>query len=229
MSANRLADFLRSCPVFAALPAEEIVTLSTAAREHRYPARAYVFSEGGAPAAFWLVRSGRVKILRQSRAGDDVVLEIVGPGEPFGGVAVLEGRAYPATAQALEPAVVVRIAPEAIVALAQRHPVLVRQMMMLLGRRLRGAHDSVTSLASDPVEARLAARLLRLAESEATRDARGLVLPFRLTPRTLAEMSGTTVESTIRVVRRWLAQGIVSEEHDQLVVPSLDVLREIAE
>lgn len=229
MSAKLIADFLKACPVFAGLPAEEIVALSAAAREERYPARAYIFSEGDAPAWFWLVRSGRIKILRQSPGGADVVLEILGPGEPFGGVAALQGRAYPATAQALELSTVVRIAPEPIVAMVQHHPALVPEMMRVLGRRLRAAHDSVKSLASDPVEARLAARLLRLAEEEGARDPRGLVLPFRLTRRTLAEMSGTTVETTIRIVRRWLAKGIVSEEDDQMIVPSLETLRAIAE
>ena len=229
MPAQAIADFLKAGTVFAALPAEDIAALAAVAREDRYRARDYLFSEGDAPAWFWLVRSGRVKILRQSRDGKEIVLEILGPGEPFGGVAALEGRAYPASAQALETSTVVRIPPEPVLAIAQRHPTIVHEMALMLGRRLRAAHDSVKTLASDPVEARLAARLIRLAESEGARDQRGLVLPFRLTRQTLADMTGTTVETTIRVVSRWLKKGILSEEDGRLIVPSVEVLRELAE
>jgi CRP/FNR family transcriptional regulator len=229
MPAKAIADFLKAGTIFAALPAEEITALAAVAREDRYRARDYLFSEGDAPAWFWLVRSGRVKILRQSRDGKEIVLELLGPGEPFGGVAALEGRPYPASAQALEASTVVRIPPEPVVAIAQRHPTIVRELALMLGRRLRAAHDSVKSLASDPVEARLAVRLIRLAESEGARDQRGLVLPFRLTRQTLADMSGTTVETTIRVVSRWLKKGILSEEDGRLIVQSVEVLRELAE
>lgn len=229
MPAKSIADFLKSGPLFAALPADEIVALAAVAREGDYPARAFIFAEGDAPAWFWLVRSGRVKIVRQLRSGKEIVLELLGPGEPFGGVAVLEGRPYPASAQAMEASRVIRIPPEPIVALAQRHPAIVREMSLMLGRRLRAAHDSVKSLAADPVEARLAARLIRMAESEGTRDQRGLVLPFRLTRQTLADMSGTTVETTIRVLSRWLKKGLVSEEDGRLIVHSVEALRELEE
>jgi CRP-like cAMP-binding protein len=227
MPAKSIANFLKSGSIFAALPADEIVALAAAAREDGYPARAYIFAEGDTPAWFWLVRSGRVKILRQLRNGKEVVLELLGPGEPFGGVAVLEGRPYPATAQAMEASKVIRIPPEPIVALARRHPAIVREVALMLGQRLRTAHDSVKSLAVDPVEARLAARVIRMAESEGTRDQRGLVLPFHLTRQTLADMSGTTVETTIRVLSRWLKKGLVSEEGGRLIVHSVEALREL--
>jgi len=227
MPAKTLADFLRAGAMFAGVPAEEIVRLAAVAREDRYAPRDYLFTEGDAPAWFWLVRSGRVKIVRQSRGGKEVVLELVGPGEPFGGVAALEGRPYPASAQALETTTVVRIPPEPIAALARRHPAIVSELMRMLGQRLRGAHDSVRSLATDPIEIRLAARLIRLAEEEGVPDARGIVLPFRLTRQTLADMTGTTVETTIRIVSRWLKKGVLDEQDGRLIVPSVEVLREL--
>jgi len=227
MPAKPVADFLKARAIFAGLPAEEIGALAAVAREDRYAAREYLFAEGDAPAWFWLVRSGRVKILRQSRDGKEVVLELLGPGEPFGGVAALEGRPYPASAQAMEASTVVRIPPEPIAALARRHPAIVSELMRMLGRRLRGAHGTVTSLATDPVETRLAARLIRLAEEEGVPDARGIVLPFRLTRQTLADMAGTTVETTIRIVSRWLQKGVLDEEDGRLIVPSVEVLREL--
>jgi CRP/FNR family transcriptional regulator len=227
--ARALADFLKRTPVFAGLPAREVEALATVAREEPYRPRDYVFMEGDPARWFCLVRSGHVKILRHARAGRDVVLELLGPGEMFGGVAVIEQRPYPASAQATEPSVVVKIPQEAIVALTERQPSIIREIALMIGRRLRGAHDSVKSLAADPVEARLAAVLVRLAEREGTRATGGVALPFPLTRQSLADMTGTTVETTIRIVSRWLKERIVAEEGGRLVLRDLDTLRGLAE
>jgi CRP/FNR family transcriptional regulator len=225
MSGHEASAFLQANPLFAALPAREIDALGRVAREDRYRARDYVFMEGDPAQWLCLVKSGRVKIVRHSRTGKDVVLELLGPGEMFGGVAVIERRPYPASAQAIEASTVVKIPAEAVVALAERYPSLIREIALMIGRRLRAAHDSVKALAVDPVEARLAATLLRLGERDGTRSQQGLTLPFHLTRQSLADMAGTTVETAIRVVSRWIKDGVVADHGGRLVLKNLDALR----
>ncbi|OGL00904.1 MAG: hypothetical protein A3E31_15580 [Candidatus Rokubacteria bacterium RIFCSPHIGHO2_12_FULL_73_22] len=214
--------------MFAGLPAKEVHALEAVAREDAYRAREYVFMEGEPARWFCVVKSGRVKILKHSRTGKDVVLELLGPGEPFGGVAVIERRTYPAAAQATEPSVIVKIPQEPLVALAERYPSVIKEMALMVGRRLRDAHDSVKSLAADPVEARLAATLLRLAR-EGRKVKQGVELPFHLTRQSLADMAGTTVETTIRVVSRWLKEHLVEDDGARFVLRDLEELRTLAE
>ena len=223
MAAPPVADFLRANPVFAAVPLADLQLLAATARQASYRAREVVFSEGEPALFFCVVRSGHVKIVRAGRGGRDVVLELLGPGEVFGGVAVIERRDYPASAQATEASVVLKIPRDPLIALTERHPSVIREMALMIGRRLRGAHESMRSLATDPVEARLAAALLRLAEREGRRERGGVALPS-LTRQSLADMTGTTVETTIRVVSRWLKERIVVERDGHLVVPDLDAL-----
>jgi CRP/FNR family transcriptional regulator len=211
--------------VFAGLPAREVEAMTAAAREEAYRPRDAIFREGDAAVALCLVRSGRVKIVKHSRAGKDVVLEMLGPGEIFGGVAVIEKRPYPADAEAVEPSVVVKIPADTLRAVSERHPSVIRELALMLGRRLRTAHDSMRALAVDPVEARLAGALLRLAEREGTPARRGLALPFHLTRQSLADMTGTTVETAIRTVSRWLRDGVVADEAGRLVIEDVDALR----
>ncbi len=220
---------LQASAVFAGLPVPEVEALATTAREQSCRAREYVFHEGDPALWLCLVKTGHVRIVRHSRAGKDVVLELLGPGEIFGGVAVIERRPYPAAAQTAEPSVVVKIPADVVVGLAERHPSVVREMALLIGRRLRAAHDSVKSLSVEPVESRLAATLLRLADREGVRTQGGVELPFHLTRQNLADMSGTTVETAIRVVSRWLRDDVVEDRGGRLVVRDRDALRDLAE
>jgi CRP-like cAMP-binding protein len=231
MPSRDVAAFLRQRPVFAGLPAREIEELATVAVEESHRARAYIFLESDPSRWFYLVKSGHVKIVRHSKTGKDVVLELLGPGEVFGGVAVIEKRPYPAAAQATEPTVVVKIPAGPVIALADRHPAFIKEMALMIGRRLRAAHDSVKSLAVDPVEARLAAALLRLAEREGTRgkSGDGVTLPFHLTRQSLADMTGTTVETTIRILSRWLRDGLLVDEGGRLVLTDREGMTALAE
>ena len=229
MSAKEIAAFLRRNPLFAGIPARELESLAGVALEEAHRARADIFMEGDTSRWFYLVRSGHVKIVRHSKTGKDVVLELLGPGEIFGGVAVIEKRPYPASAQATEPTVVLRIPADPLIALAERHPAFIREMALMIGRRLRAAHDSVTSLAVDPVEARLAATLLRLATREGTRSDKGVTLPFHLTRQSLADMTGTTVETAIRILSRWLRDGVLDDDGGRLVLTDWEGLSALAE
>jgi CRP/FNR family transcriptional regulator len=224
-----LTPVLRATPVFASLPAREIEALAAVAVEEVYRSRQFVFLEGDPARWLCAVRTGRVKIVKHSTSGKDVVLELLGPGEVFGGVAVIERRPYPAAAQALEPSVIVKIPAETLIALAERHPSVIREMALVMGRRLRAAHDAVRVLAVEPVEARLASNLLRIADREGVRGPRGLEVPFHLTRQSLADMSGTTVETAIRIVGRWLRDGLVEDEGGRLVVRKAEALRQLAD
>src|SRR5262245_15203372 len=226
---QRAAEMLRSHPIFAGLPATDLAALVASAREQRLQAREPIFAEGDPALWFCFVVEGRVRIFRQSKAGKDVVLELLGPREPFGGVAVIERRPYPASAQATEPTTILKIPQSVIVSMTERHASIVREMALMIGRRLRAAHDAVKSLAVDPVESRLAATLLRLAQREGKPDRGGVALAISLTRRTLAEMSGTTVESAIRVMTRWQRDDRLRQAGRPFVLTDVGALQALAE
>ncbi len=216
---------LRASPMFRGVPEKEIEGLIQVTQTEGHRTREFVFMEGDPSLWLYIVKSGRVKILKHSRGGKDVVLELLGPGEIFGGVAVLEKRPYPATAQAMETTEVLKIPREALLALSERHPSIVRELALMIGRRLRTAHESVKSLAVEAVEPRLAATLMRLAEREGKSSRAGVELPYHLTRQSLADMAGTTVETTIRVLSRWTKEGLLADEGGRFVLKHPDALR----
>jgi Crp-like helix-turn-helix domain len=105
-----------------------------------------------------------------------------------------------------------------VIALAERRPAFIKQMALMIGRRLCVAHDSVASLAVDRVEAGVAAALLLFAKREGTHSHRGVTLPFHLTRQSLADMTGTTVETAIRILSRWTRDGVLDDDGGRLVL-----------
>ena len=229
MADQSKGPLLRANPVFRGVPVKEIEGLIPVTQAERHRPREFIFMEGDPSLWLYIVQSGRVKILKHSRAGKDVVLELLGPGEIFGGVAVLEKRPYPATAQAMETTDFLKIPRDPLLTLSERYSSIVREMALMIGRRLRTAHESVKSLAVEPVEARLAATLMRLADREGKRSPSGVELPYHLTRQSLADMAGTTVETAIRVVSRWLKDGLVVDDSGRLVLKKPDALRAMAQ
>lgn len=229
MADQSIGTLLRQNPVFRGVPPKEIEALIPVTQAERHRPREFIFMEGDPSLWLRIVKSGRVKILKHSRAGKDVLLELLGPGEIFGGVAVLEKRPYPATAQAMETTDVLKIPRDPLLTLSERHPSIVKEMALMIGRRLRAAHESVKSLAVEPVEPRLAATLLRLADHEGKPSRSGVELPYHLTRQSLADMAGTTVETAIRVVSRWLKDGLVVDDSGRLVLKNPNALRALAQ
>src|SRR5262245_40154243 len=100
---------LAATPPFSALPAEERRRLVPYTRLKRYAKGDTLFREADPSERFYTIVSGRVKIVKFAPHGRDLILEIFGPGDPFGAVAAYEGRPFPASAIALGPAEVLSI------------------------------------------------------------------------------------------------------------------------
>ena len=199
-----MVQVVRTVPLFASLRERDWDEVAAQLTGLCYPREAYIFFEGDAPENLFVIWMGRVKLVRHSVDGRDVVLDVLGPGRLLGEVAVFEGAVYSQTAQSMEEVAVIAIPRNDYLDLLQRYPTLALAVINELGRRLRVANDLVQSLAVDRVEQRIARALLRLAMYNGTPTKDGLMIQMRLTRQDLADMTGTTVETAIRIMSRCL-------------------------
>ena len=209
---------LRRAPIFGKLGADDRLRLASVARLHVYSRGETVFGEGDAPEFFCVVLKGRVKVFKMTPAGKDVILEIFGPGDPLGAVAAYEGRPFPASAVALEDTSVLRVPREAFFSLLEQHPTLVRGLLAGLTLRLAELANRVAELSGGRVEPRFARLFLKLAHEQGRHERGGMFVPVPLSRQELADMTGTTVETSIRIMSRWGKQRIVLTEKDGFVV-----------
>ena len=146
-----MVQVVRTVPLFASLRERDWDEVAAQLTGLCYPREAYIFFEGDAPENLFVIWMGRVKLVRHSVDGRDVVLDVLGPGRLLGEVAVFEGASYSQTAQTMEEVAVIAIPRNDYLDLLQRYPTLALAVINELGRRLRVANDLVQSLAVDRV------------------------------------------------------------------------------
>jgi CRP-like cAMP-binding protein len=163
----------------------------------------YLYFESEPAVYLYAVRSGGVRTLKNHPGGRVITLEQLAPGELFGLAALAGAARYTESAQSLGSGEVWRVPRRAIAAMLEDDPGLARALLAIVAGRLQHAHDRLCSFASDSVTARMARALLE--SDDGSR--------IETTRRILGESAGTTVETAIRVLRRfeqrgWLEGGV---------------------
>jgi len=117
--------------------------------------------QGECARTFYLVESGLLKLVQVTAGGDEIILRLVGPSEPFGGVVALKGAAYPVTALALGAVSALGWPAATLVELLDRFPPVRANIMRELADHMTDAMTRVGELATERVEQRVARSLLR--------------------------------------------------------------------
>lgn len=196
-----------------------------------YEPDAFIFFEGDGPAQLWFLEQGRVKLLKHSDAGKDVIVAVVSAGNFLGESAIREGMVYPVTAQVIEPTVLLVLPEDTYLELLRLYPDLSMLIIDGLEQRLVDAYDTIRSLAVERVERRIARLLLKLATSVGKPEAGGnrILIDMPLTRQDVAEMTGTTVESAIRVMSKFRKLGVIASKNGRVYLSEPHALVSIAD
>lgn len=191
----------------------------------------YVFFEGDSPSQLWVLEKGRVKLLKHSDTGKDVIVTIVTAGNFLGESATRAGMAYSVTAQAIEPTVMLILPEDTYLGLLRLYPDLSTLIIDGLDRRLDEAYETIRSMAVERVERRIARLLLKLAASVGKPEDKGkrILIDMRLTRQDIAEMTGTTVESAIRVMSKLRKSGVIASKDGRVYLSEPHALVTIAD
>lgn len=201
------AEVLARVPLFRPLSPAELAAVAAWFREDRYERDAYLFHEGDPSARFWVVSQGQVKIVKYGEGDREIVVEVISPGEVFGGATMLIPL-QPATAVALTDMTTLSLALDDYKRVLQMHPAVAVRVIETLGERMQG-FIRMRALAGERVERRVAHILLKLAHKFGEQTEAGWVIQAGLTRQDIAELAGTTVETAIRVMSRLRQEGVV--------------------
>jgi CRP-like cAMP-binding protein len=221
-------DALRGVALFRALSPDDRTRLAEVSVVRSYDKGEALFAEGDASDFLYTILSGRAKVIKSIPSGKEVILEIFGPGDPIGAVVAYEGRPYPATAIALETTscLLVRRAP--FFGLLERHPTLVKGFILGLTQRIVELTKRIPEVAGGRVETRFAHLFLKLATKMGRAGPEGIFIPMVLSRQDLADLTGTTIETCIRIMSRWGKEGTLRTEKEGFVLLDRPALEKLA-
>lgn len=223
-------QLLKTVPIFASLPEQELTYIAGLLHEEHFKKDDYLFFEGDPSHWLYIVKQGKVRMVKYSSNGKDILLEVLFAGEMFGGVAIFDKDTYPASAQAMEPVSVLKLARADFFEFIAKYPTMAVDTVVHLGKRLREAHNMMRSLAVERVEKRIAAILSRLAVKIGEPHEEGIKLDIYLTRQDIADMVGTTVETTIRTMSKFKKDGILASAEDgKILIRDMKLLNEFVE
>lgn len=225
---STVSELLRRLPLLSGVPESNLTRLAEQTRANVFERDMVIFQQGEACDRVWVLRQGRVKIVHQEEDGREVILEMVSPGELFGG-AVIFWPQHPATAKAMEAVETISFSSQTYARFITEHPALALKLIRMLGERLHSVLE-LHILAGERVERRMAHILLKLADRVGRSSAEGVLLTIPLSRQDLADMAGTTLETAIRTMSRFRAQGLLETKRGgYLVITNLERLREQAQ
>ncbi|HWZ37885.1 MAG TPA: Crp/Fnr family transcriptional regulator [Bradyrhizobium sp.] len=217
---------LRKHEIFSDLDNEALEQLGRYAKHTVLKRGATIFAKGDPGNSLYAVVSGTVKISISSPDGRNAILNLVGPGETFGEMSVLDGQTRSADATANTNCEIYVIDRRDFLPFMRNQPALSMKFIELLCTRLRRTSDQVEQVILQDLPGRLASALLGLADRRKLEPESQTI---SITQQEISEMVGMTRESINKQLRAWAVRGWVRLEHGAIVVLDPVSLRELAE
>jgi CRP-like cAMP-binding protein len=204
--------------LFAGLQPEELDEILRDATEQRCAHGQTIFQRGDPGTSLVIVLDGQVRISACSADGKEVTLVILGQGEVFGEIAVIDGRERTADATAIGRCRLLLLDRRDLLPFLERHPCVAVRLLQILCARMRNATNACQNLALLDVPVRLAQLLRQLAEAKGETVGRGRRLKLRLSQRELGNLIGASRESVNKHLRAWEAEGLISIDHGRIIL-----------
>jgi len=218
---------IRQVSIFSTLTVQESKEIDHYLLPGTFKKKETIFSEGDPSEWFYIVKRGKVKITKLSQDGKEIILEIISDIEFFGGIAVIRGFPYPANAVAMEDTEALKISRNNLMKIMDRFPNLMYSMATNIGERVKNSHDMLKSIALEKVS-RIASLLIKLSEKAGEKIPEGVIINMKLTKQDIAEMVGTTVETSIRTMSKLSKNGVLSSKAGKIVIKDLAGLKSLS-
>jgi len=190
-----------------------------------------LFSAGEPADHLYVLAEGQAKLSQPTAGGQEVVVDLLIPGDLFGALSILGQPVYPETAWALTTTCALRVDPQSFREILAEHPQVALRVLDDVAGRLAQARSEVGQQSTSTVAQRVATTLLRLADrlGQERSGNRGTLLQLPLSRADLAGMVGSTTESVSRVMSRLRREGIIDSGRRWTAVLDRDRLAAIAD
>lgn len=211
-------EILRTVPLFAALSPDHIDALLKLVSRRHVDRDGVIFFENEVGDTLFMIRKGRVKVSILGDDGREVILSLLGPGDFFGEMALLDDEPRSATAIAGEDCELLTLTRAEFNGLRAQSPEIVDGLVHVLANRLRRANQQISTLALLDVAGRVARVVLDMAREEGRRLKDGSVEFRRATHQEIANRIGTSRETVTRMLKDMERHGLIHVEGKTMIV-----------
>lgn len=214
---------LKKISIFSHLKENELKEIQPYLIKEKFKKKQEIFSEGDSSDWFYILVSGKVKLTKISSEGKEIIVELISPTDFFGGLAVLKGFPYPANAIAMEDSEIIKISKPDMLRILDLFPSIMYEITSNLSMRVKEFHETLRNVALEKVESRIASLLVKLANKLGKEmDDGSIMIDMKLTKQDIAEMVGTTVETSIRTLSRFKKLGLLKERNGKLIISDIN-------
>jgi CRP/FNR family cyclic AMP-dependent transcriptional regulator len=217
---SEFATLLSMNPMFAQLGDDVLERLAAMCVSRRLVAGEVLLQKGDSAEALYGVRRGTIRIETGTEGGDRLVLNVLGPGDLLGEIALLDGQPRTADAIVGEPCELFMLRRNDFLSFIEREPSIAIRLIELLCVRIRWMSERIEEIALLPLQARMARRLAGLSQDFGTE--------LHLTQSELSEFVGATRESVSRQLQEWRRAGILELRRGRIVILDDERLRAAA-
>ncbi len=218
--------------LFSQLPPEGLERLLALAVERRFSDGQIIFQKGEPGSSMMLVLEGQVRITTCTPDGREIIFNMIGPGDIFGEIALIDGKERSANATADGECVLLTIRRRDFIPLLkqviERHPDVAIQLLDVLCRKLRDTSEIVEAVGLLSIPVRLARVVIKMAESIGVKAPEGWRIDLKLSQRELGNLIGATRESVNKQLRAWEVDGLVALGQKRIVILQEKALKKIA-
>lgn len=191
--------------------------------------REIIVMEGDECKGLYIIKSGRVKLIRASSTGKEQIIKILNPGDLLGFEVFYDGKTFATSAVAMEEAELCFIGKDNFFKILEKEPDIARKLIIAMGRELNSAYERIGSLGLLNAREKLAHLLYSLASEYGVKKDGGVKLNLTLSRLEIAELLGITQETSIRLLKTFKEEGILDIKRKEIIIKSMDTLRLMGE
>ncbi len=217
--------YLQRINLFKEIPADDMEDLARVTRMELAKKKETIFLPGESSQQVYLLKTGRVKISRISEEGRELTIALLGPGEIFGELEILEGSARDTIAETMEDSQLCVIQKEQFLSLIRKRPELSFRLTKLIGLRLRRIESRVEDLVFRDVPSRLAHLLIQLSEEYGNPTRDGILLSIKVTHQEMANLIGSIRETVSATLGEFKKEGLITFEGRKIIILRPELLK----
>ncbi len=224
---NSDINFLRNVSIFEELPERDLEKIANLGTRKIFSKGSVILMEDEVGSALFIIINGKVKVSRLDETGREVILSILGPGEVFGEMSLLDGLKRSATVSAIADTEVLIIYRDDFLNLLNKHPQIAISLLRELALRLRKADMQIKSLSLKDAKGRIGCVLIMLADDLGKMYKGQVIVESIPTQQDLANMAGTSRETVSRVLTRFQKEGLIKIEGRTLIILEYEKMKQM--